>query len=168
MVSLYYARPKEEVNDCEMFDLKLELIEVKNEEDERVYKLKIQFLYKNMERKAAMSVLDIGLPTGYIFNKNDLEALSKGHDRIIAEYEMNKALSEKGSLIIYLNTVSNRQHEEISFRIEREIKVGVLQPASVSIYEYYNRKHCVKFYRPERKDGELLRLCENEACFCAE
>ncbi|KAK5603434.1 hypothetical protein CRENBAI_007644 [Crenichthys baileyi] len=44
MVSLYYARPKEEVNDCEMFDLKLELTEVKIEEEERVYKLKIKVL----------------------------------------------------------------------------------------------------------------------------
>ncbi|KAK5618649.1 hypothetical protein CRENBAI_014611 [Crenichthys baileyi] len=121
-----------------------------------------------MERQASMSILDIGLPTGYTFNKNDLEALSKGRDRIIAQYEANKALSEKGSLIIYLNTVSNRRPEEISFRIEREMKVGVLQPASVSVYEYYNNKRCVKFYRPERRDGELLRLCENEGCFCAE
>ncbi|KAM4750144.1 complement C3-like [Anableps anableps] len=168
MVSLYYAMPTKEKSDCEMFDLTLELSEVKIEEDKRVYKLKIEVLYKNTERKASMSILDVGLPSGCTFNKNDLDALSKGRDRIIAEYEANKVLSEKGSLIIYLNTVSNTRPEEISFRIEQEMKGALLQPAAVSIYEYYNKKRCVKFYRPERRSGELLRLCQNDGCLCAE
>ncbi|XP_015229127.1 PREDICTED: complement C3-like [Cyprinodon variegatus] len=168
MVSLYYAVPKKEESDCEMFDLNLELIDEKVTEDERVYMLKIEVLYKNREREASMSILDVGFPTGYTFNKNDLDALSKGHDRIIREYEANKVLSEKGSLIIYLSKVSNTQPEEISFRIEREMKVAILQPAAVSVYEYYNKKRCVKFYRPKRRTGELLKLCQNEGCLCAE
>lgn len=27
---------------------------------------------------------------------------------------------------------------------------------------------CVRFYHPERKAGELLRLCRNDECICAE
>lgn len=27
---------------------------------------------------------------------------------------------------------------------------------------------CVRFYHPERKTGELLRLCRNDECICAE
>ncbi|PWA14974.1 hypothetical protein CCH79_00014289 [Gambusia affinis] len=145
MVSLYYAIPTKKESDCEM--------------------------YKNMERNASMSILDIGLPTGYKFNKNDLDALSKGRDRIIDDYEADKELSEKGSLIIYLKMVPNSRPEEISFRIEQSMPVGFLQPAAVSVYEYYetaSEKRCVKFYRPQRESGELLRLCEGEACLCAE
>uniref|UniRef100_A0A3B3WJD3 Anaphylatoxin-like domain-containing protein n=1 Tax=Poecilia mexicana TaxID=48701 RepID=A0A3B3WJD3_9TELE len=164
MVSLYYAIPTKRESDCEMFDLTVELIE----ENKRVYKLKIEVLYKNTERNASMSILDIGLPTGYKFNKNDLDALSTGRDRIIDEYEANKELSEKGSLIIYLNKVSHTRPEEISFRIEQSMAVEFLQPAAVSVYEYYDKKRCVKFYRPQRKSGELLRLCQSEACLCAE
>uniref|UniRef100_A0A3B3Y6Y5 Anaphylatoxin-like domain-containing protein n=1 Tax=Poecilia mexicana TaxID=48701 RepID=A0A3B3Y6Y5_9TELE len=172
MVSLYYAIPTKRESDCEMFDLTVELIE------DSVTLLNVfvhLFLcvcrYKNTERNASMSILDIGLPTGYKFNKNDLDALSTGRDRIIDEYEANKELSEKGSLIIYLNKVSHTRPEEISFRIEQSMAVEFLQPAAVSVYEYYDiasEKRCVKFYRPQRKSGELLRLCQSEACLCAE
>ncbi|XP_037546421.1 complement C3-like [Nematolebias whitei] len=168
ILSVYYAMPSKRVSDCEMFDLTLDLSEEKIDETERIYKLRIEVLYKNKVHNASMSILDVGLPTGYIFNKNDLDSISSGHGRIIDKYETNTALSEKGSLIIYLRTISNTRPEEISFRIEQKHKVGVLQPAAVSVYEYYNKKQCVKFYRPERQDGELLRLCKGDACICAE
>ncbi|XP_035993189.1 complement C3 [Fundulus heteroclitus] len=168
MVSLYYAIPSKEERDCEMFDMKLKLIEVNSEEGARVYKLKIEILYKNREKNASMSILDVGLPTGYNFNKNDLDALSKGHDRIIADYEANTALSERGSLIIYLSKVSNTQYEEITFKIEQQMKVAFLQPAAVSVYEYYNKKRCVQFYRPGRISGELLTFHHNDGYLCAE
>ncbi|TDH11194.1 hypothetical protein EPR50_G00058260 [Perca flavescens] len=115
-----------------------------------------------------MSVLDIGWPTGFTVNTADLDLLSKGRARIFPKYEMNTVLSERGSLIIYLDKVSHTQPEEIAFRIHQELKVGVLQPAAVSIYEYYDQIHCVKFYHPERKDGKLQRLCTSDACRCAE
>ncbi|KAM9769654.1 complement C3-like [Menidia menidia] len=168
MVSLYYAMPKTQKKDCERFHLAVELIPDTITEEKSIYKLKIEFYYKHKERNASMSILDIGLPTAYIFNKNDLDALSKGRDRLISKYEMNNALSERGSLIIYLDKVSNSRPEEISFRIERVMKVGVLQPAAVSIYEYYDKKHCVEFYRPERKSGALEKRCTDDACICAE
>ncbi|KAF1388636.1 hypothetical protein PFLUV_G00092360, partial [Perca fluviatilis] len=50
-----------------------------------------------------MSILDIGLPTGFTVNTADLDSLSKGKARNIAKYEMNTVLSERGSLIIYLD-----------------------------------------------------------------
>uniref|UniRef100_A0A3Q4GC77 Anaphylatoxin-like domain-containing protein n=1 Tax=Neolamprologus brichardi TaxID=32507 RepID=A0A3Q4GC77_NEOBR len=55
------------------------------------------------ERNASMSIIDVGLPTGFTFDKNDLDALSKSHSKIISRYESNTDLSERGSLIIYLN-----------------------------------------------------------------
>ncbi|KAE8300816.1 Complement C3 Complement C3 beta chain Complement C3 alpha chain [Larimichthys crocea] len=174
MVSMYYALPKEKKSNCEKFNLSVELINPdKMDTVEKIYKLVIKVLYKNKETDATMSILDIGLLTGYQINTDDLNELSTGHSRQISKYEINKALSERGSLIIYLNKVSHTKPEEIVFRIHQKQKVGVLQPAAVSVYEYYNHQHniqppCMKFYHPERISGELLRLCQSSGCICAE
>ncbi|KAM7393941.1 hypothetical protein PAMP_020774 [Pampus punctatissimus] len=168
LVSLYYALPKEKESDCQKFNLSVQLLPDKMDEDEKIYKLKIEVLYKDRDHDATMSVLDIGLLTGFTVNTNDLDLLSKGRARTIAKYEMNTVLSERGSLIIYLDKVSHTRPEEITFRVHQKLKVGVLQPAAVSVYEYYEQKHCVKFYHPERRSGQLLRLCRNDECTCAE
>nr|QNA47551.1 complement C3-like protein [Amphiprion clarkii] len=168
MVSLYYALPKENDSGCEMFDLNVQLLPVKLDEDERIYKLTIEVMFKDKQRNTTMSILDVGFPTGFTFNKDDLDRLSKGRAHNIANYEMDKVLSESGSLIIYLDKISNVRSEEISFRIHQDMKVGILQPAAVSVYEYNNKKHCMKFYHPERKQGELPKLCTAKACTCAE
>uniref|UniRef100_A0A4W6DY20 Uncharacterized protein n=1 Tax=Lates calcarifer TaxID=8187 RepID=A0A4W6DY20_LATCA len=168
MVSLYYALPKEKESDCEKFNMTVELIPDKMDEDEKIYKLKIRVLYKDKDHDATMSILDIGLLTGYTVNTNDLDLLAKGRARTIAKYEMNTALSERGSLIIYLDKVSHTRPEEITFRIHQKLKVGILQPAAVSVYEYYDQTRCMKFYHPQRRGGQLLRLCRNDECTCAE
>ncbi|XP_068583426.1 complement C3-like isoform X1 [Cebidichthys violaceus] len=169
MVSLYYAHPKEKESDCQKFDMSVQLLPAPAEKmDEKMYKLKIEVLYKDNDSDASMSILDIGLLTGFTVDTKDLDLLSKGRARTIAKYEMNKVLSERGSLIIYLDKVSHTQPEEISFRVHQKLKVGVLQPAAVSVYEYYNQTRCVKFYHPERKAGQLMRLCRTNECTCAE
>ncbi|KAK1890079.1 Complement C3 [Dissostichus eleginoides] len=169
MVSLYYALPKQNESDCQKFNLSVQLIPEKMDEEEKIYKLRIEVLYKDTERDAAMSILDIGLLTGFTVNTKDLDLLSKGHACTIAKYEMDKSgLSERGSLIIYLDKVSHTRPEEIIFRVHQKMKVGVLQPAAVSVYEYYEQTHCVQFYHPERKGGKLLRLCRGDLCTCAE
>ncbi|XP_047433324.1 complement C3-like isoform X2 [Mugil cephalus] len=168
MVSLYYARPKEMSSHCQKFNLSVELLTEKVRDDETVYRLKIEVLYKDKERDATMSILDIGLLTGFTVNTKDLDLLSRGRARMIAKYEMNTVLSERGSLVLYLDKVSHKRPEEISFRLHQKMKVGVLQPAAVSVYEYYNQTDCVKFYHPERQEGQLLTLCLHGECTCAE
>uniref|UniRef100_A0A3B3DJU0 NTR domain-containing protein n=1 Tax=Oryzias melastigma TaxID=30732 RepID=A0A3B3DJU0_ORYME len=168
MVSLYYAQPQEKESDCQKFNLSVNLLPDKKIGDEKVYKLQIEVLYKDSERDATMSILDIGLLTGFTPNLDDLKALSGGRAPIISKYEMNTALSERGSLIIYLDKVSHTRPEEISFRLQQAMEVGVLQPAAVSVYEYYEQTPCVKFYHPEREAGQLLQLCRGDECICAE
>uniref|UniRef100_A0A673AC78 Complement C3-like n=1 Tax=Sphaeramia orbicularis TaxID=375764 RepID=A0A673AC78_9TELE len=164
MVSLYYARPVEKESDCQKFNVSVELIPG----NLRIYKLKIEVLYKDRDNDATMSILDIGLLTGFTADTNDLNLLSKGPARTIAKYEMNEVLSERGSLIIYLDKVSHTHPEEISFRVQQTFKGAILQPAVVSVYEYYDQTPCLKFYHPEREAGRLMRLCRNEECTCAE
>ncbi|XP_041789937.1 complement C3-like [Chelmon rostratus] len=171
MVSLYYALPKERESDCQKFNLSVQLLPEKLDENEKIYKMRIEVLFKDRERDAAMSVLDIGMLTGFTVDTNDLSLLSKGRARTISKYNINSAESERGSLIIYLDKVSHTRPEEIMFRIHQKLKVGILQPAAVSVYEHghhQDKTRCMKFYHPERRAGQLLRLCRNNECTCAE
>ncbi|KAE8300822.1 Complement C3 Complement C3 beta chain Complement C3 alpha chain [Larimichthys crocea] len=137
MVSFYYALPKEKENNCQNFNLSVQLIQA--ETDSETYKLKINYFFKNKTHDAGMSILDIGLLTGFTADTNDLKLLSSGHAKTMSKFEMNTALSEKGSLIIYLDKVSHTREEEITFHVNQKHKVGVFQPAAVSIYEYYEQ-----------------------------
>uniref|UniRef100_A0A8C5HLC2 Complement C3-like n=1 Tax=Gouania willdenowi TaxID=441366 RepID=A0A8C5HLC2_GOUWI len=167
MVSFYYAKPSQGKSDCHKFNMSIELIpEIEN--DESVYKLRIEVLYLDKTHDSTMTILDIGLLTGYTVETKDLESLSSGPDRTIAHYEMDKLLSERGSLIIYLDKVSHTLADEISFRIHKTIKAALLQPAAVSVYEYYNGIKCVKFYHPMRDSGNLLLLDLGKVKKCAE
>ncbi|XP_056136550.1 complement C3-like isoform X2 [Lampris incognitus] len=168
MVSLYYSLPVVKESDCNKFSLTVELIPEKLRENGSIYKLKIEILYLDKTKDATMSILDIGLLTGFTADTNDLKLLANGKDRTISKYEMDNILSDKGSLIIYLDKVSHKRPDEIAFRITQKIRVGVLQPAAVSVYEYLDQRQCIKFYHPERSGGQLLRLCQNEVCTCAE
>uniref|UniRef100_A0A8C7GNM5 Complement C3 n=1 Tax=Oncorhynchus kisutch TaxID=8019 RepID=A0A8C7GNM5_ONCKI len=94
------------------------------------------------------------------------ELLSTGREKYIQKFEMDKKLSERGSLIIYLDQVSFKLPDKVAFRIHKVQDVGLLQPVGVTVYEYYNR--CVKFYHPMKKDGTLNRLCQDDVCRCAE
>uniref|UniRef100_A0A8C7JKG4 Complement C3 n=1 Tax=Oncorhynchus kisutch TaxID=8019 RepID=A0A8C7JKG4_ONCKI len=116
------------------------------------------------DRNATMTILDISLLTGFVVDVEDLKQLSTGTERYIQRFEMDKNLSERGSLIIYLDQVS--VSDKVAFRIHKVQDVGLLQPVGVTVYEYYNR--CVKFYHPNKKDGTLNRLCQEDVCRCAE
>ncbi|XP_034545799.1 complement C3-like [Notolabrus celidotus] len=165
MVSLYYAPLREQSRDCQKFNLSVQLIPEITDDNEQTYRLRIDVMYKDTKHDATLSILDISLLTGFIVNTQDLDNMSQGPARTIANYDMNTVLSERGSLIIYLDKVSHTQPEEITFRIHQKFKVGVLQPAAVSVYEYYDPESpCVKFYRPERKTKQPH--CTNDECIC--
>ncbi|XP_016139806.1 complement C3-like [Sinocyclocheilus grahami] len=172
VVTEYYAKPKESKSTCKNFELALTF-----ERDNKVtyqgatesYKLVINTRYLSADRDATMSILDISLLTGFVVDENDLKALSTGHDRMIQKFEMNKQLSERGSLIIYLDKISHTREDRISFRLHRIMNGGFLQPAAVTVYEYYSiENRCLRFYHPTRKEGALQKICKNDVCQCAE
>uniref|UniRef100_A0A671NR60 Complement C3-like n=1 Tax=Sinocyclocheilus anshuiensis TaxID=1608454 RepID=A0A671NR60_9TELE len=161
VLTLYYARPVEKKSDCTFFDLT-----VKMEKDNEG---KIEFIFKSDKTDATMTILDIGIPTGFTVETRDLEELSRGKERYIQKFEMDKVLSERGSLILYLDTVLRKEPQRIAFRMNKILNVGLLQPAAVTIYEYYSpNARCTKFFHPERTDGAISRLCKGELCQCAE
>uniref|UniRef100_A0A673L9A5 Complement C3-like n=1 Tax=Sinocyclocheilus rhinocerous TaxID=307959 RepID=A0A673L9A5_9TELE len=152
VLTLYYARPVEKKSDCTFFDLT-----VKMEKDNEGKNEFMPFLI------LIMSCIEVFV---FLFS---CPQLSSGKERYIQKYEMNKVLSERGSLILYLDKVSHKEKEVISFRMQKLYNVGLLQAAAVTIYEYYSPDaRCTKFYHPERTDGALYRLCKGDLCQCAE
>ncbi|XP_061686699.1 complement C3-like [Syngnathoides biaculeatus] len=116
-----------------------------------------------------MVVLDINLPTGFTPENSDLEMLSNSVDRYINNFKMVDNLSERGSLIIHLFKVSHKEPEILIFRLQQNFKVGLLQPSSVTVYEYYNPDHrCSKTYTPRQDQGDLTHICKENICRCAQ
>ncbi|KAL1281211.1 hypothetical protein QQF64_000014 [Cirrhinus molitorella] len=153
VLTLYYARPAEKKSDCTLFDLTVKMEsepETKQEGAIESYKLTMDFYYKSDKSDATMTILDIGIPTGFTVDSRDLE-------------------ERRGSLILYLDKVLRSESQRIAFRMHKMLNVGLLQPAAVSIYEYYSPDaRCTKFFHPEREDGALYRLCKGDQCQCAE
>ncbi|XP_026068420.1 complement C3-like [Carassius auratus] len=171
VLTMYYARPVEKKSDCTFFDLTVKMEKDKETKQGAIetYMLTVDFYYKSGKSDATMTILDIGLPTGFVVEENDLKELSRGKERFIQKFEMNEVLSERGSLILYLDKVSHKEKEVISFRMHQLYNVGLLQPAAVTIYEYYSPDaRCRKFYHPERTDAVIHRLCKGDLCLCAE
>ncbi|XP_056621745.1 complement C3-like [Triplophysa dalaica] len=172
VVTEYYAKAKDRNTDCKNFELELTF-----EKENRVtysgasesYKLTINTRYLSAERDATMSILDVSLLTGFVVDENDLKALSTGHGRLIQKFEMNKQLSDRGSLIIYLDRISHEWKDKVTFKIHKVMETGFLQPAAVTVYEYYSMENrCLKFYHPTRKQGALKKICHKDVCQCAE
>ncbi|KAK2818284.1 hypothetical protein Q7C36_022217 [Tachysurus vachellii] len=174
VTTVYYARPIEKKSDCKMFNLSVEMRQeskVSYPDAQESYEVIINIQFKDPERDATMSILDIGLLTGFVVDENDLQDLTIGRDKYIQKFEMDKQLSERGSLIMYLNKVSHSFPERIVFKVHKINNVALLQPAAVSVYEYYSPgERCMKFYHPTKKDGALVRLCshQKDLCHCAE
>lgn len=165
-VTLYYAKPGKKNTKCN-FELNVNF--EKEPRGTESYKLTIEIRFLMSDRNAGMTILDISMMTGFEPDETDLKKLVNGIDQYIHKYEINKELSEQGSLIIYLDTVSNKNKERIVFRMKKMFNVDFLQPALVSVYEYYStEKPCMAFYDPERDKGLLDTLCHNDVCLCAE
>ncbi|KAI5623488.1 complement component c3a precursor [Silurus asotus] len=174
VMTIYYARPIEKKSNCKNYTVSLEMKReaiTSYSNAEESYMFTINVLYNDPNGDAPMTILDIGLLTGFVVDKRDLTELSSGNDKYIQKFEMNEELSERGSLIIYLDKVSHSVPDRIAFRMHKLSKVIKLQPAAVSVYEYYSpEERCVKFYHPTKKEGALSMLCSNREglCECAE
>uniref|UniRef100_A0A665W6N5 Complement C3-like n=1 Tax=Echeneis naucrates TaxID=173247 RepID=A0A665W6N5_ECHNA len=175
LLSVYYVLPYERESNCKKFNLSVQILPgylfciCK-----RVLPIHSVHRFLDRQKDAIMAIVDVGMLTGFSVYTNDLDALSKGTSKIISHYDINSPLSERGSVILYLDKISHSEKQEISFRIQQDLKGKNLQPAAVTVYEYYDHQnkdetHCMKFYHPKREGGELMRLCSDEnRCTCAE
>ncbi|CAL8328550.1 unnamed protein product [Merluccius merluccius] len=116
-----------------------------------------------------MVVLDISLPTGFTPDHSDLERLSNSVDHYISHFQVVDNLSDRGSLIIHLFKVSHKEPEILIFRLQQNFNVGLLQPSSVTVYEYYNPDHrCSRTYSAAEDTAAVTHICRNDVCRCTE
>ncbi|KAK0136530.1 Venom factor [Merluccius polli] len=116
-----------------------------------------------------MVVLDISLPTGFTPDHSDLERLSNSVDHYISHFQVVDNLSDRGSLIIHLFKVSHKEPEILIFRLQQNFNVGLLQPSSVTVYEYYNPDHrCSRTYSAAEDTAAVTHICRNDTCRCTE
>ncbi|XP_053472713.1 complement C3 [Ictalurus furcatus] len=172
VVTVYNELPDEhEKSSCNGFDLNVSISE-SNEKPpadvEKVYKLGIN-VRALTQHQVRMAVLDISLPTGFEPETSDLQLLTNSVDRYINNFQVVDNLSDRGSLIIHLFKVSNKEADVISFRLNQKFKVSLLQPSTVTVYQYYNTdKRCSRFYTPLEDKEQLSQICKDNICRCTQ
>ncbi|XP_011799019.1 PREDICTED: complement C3 [Colobus angolensis palliatus] len=172
VVTMYHAKAKGQLT-CNKFDLKVTIkpapeTEKRPQDAKNTMILEICTRYRG-DQDATMSILDISMMTGFVPDTDDLKQLANGVDRYIAKYELDKAFSDRNTLIIYLDKVSHSEDDCIAFKVHQYFNVELIQPGAVKVYAYYNlAESCTRFYHPEKEDGKLNKLCRDELCRCAE
>ncbi|XP_075062652.1 complement C3 [Mixophyes fleayi] len=172
VLSVYHAIETEKEKKCSNFDLSVTVKEehnIKKPEDAKsTVSIEICTRYLK-DTDATMSILAISMMTGFVSDIESLNKLMKGVDKYISKFEINKEATDKGMLIIYLDKVSHSEEECVKFYAHQIFEVGLIQPADVTVYDYYTPENrCTKFYHMEEGSKLLGRICNGEVCRCAE
>uniref|UniRef100_A0A8C8B3E9 Complement C3 n=1 Tax=Otus sunia TaxID=257818 RepID=A0A8C8B3E9_9STRI len=176
VVTIYNAKIPEKDNKCDSFDLQVQVEDVKAGESPpcpchgAFRSVKITICTRHLDNvDATMSILDVSMLTGFTPDLQDLKRLTDGVDRYISKFEIDQGQSDRSNLIIYLDKISHKAEECFSFRAHQRFQVGLIQPASVSVYSYYKiDDRCTRFYHPDKSGGKLSKICHGDVCRCAE
>nr|BAU69622.1 C43 [Sphyrna zygaena] len=110
-----------------------------------------------------MAIVDISLLSGFQPERHDLEKLKNLADRYIDEYEF-----KDGRVLLYLETVTE-QKQCVVFGAKQIFPIGLIQPASAILYDYYNPNlKCRIFYNAPDQSAFVSKLCQHDVCECAE
>ncbi|NXY54795.1 CO5 protein, partial [Callaeas wilsoni] len=88
---------------------------------------------------SAHAVMDIGLVSGVEANPEDLStaSLASGVDQLIADYEI-----KDGHILLQIDSVPAHKFLCVGFRISELFRVGMLNPATFTVYEYHAPGMC--------------------------
>ncbi|XP_069804255.1 venom factor-like [Dendropsophus ebraccatus] len=171
VMAVYYEITTEKEAECKNFDLRVTLTtdEVPAKRD-ALETVTMNICYRHLKDvDATMSLIDVSMMTGFAPDTDSLNKLINGVEKYISLYESNKGAFDRGSLIIYLDRVSHKEEECLKFKLNKYLNVGLIQPGSVSIYDYYAPENrCQKFYHNEENNKLMGRLCYDSVCRCAE
>ncbi|KAM4749202.1 A.superbus venom factor 1-like [Rhinophrynus dorsalis] len=171
VTSFYYALMTEQDRKCNNYDLS---VTVKNASlaprpagAKGTISITVCMRYlKSVD--AIMPILDIAMLTGFSPDINDLEKLPRGEGKYISRFEINKGASKRSNVIFYLDRISHTQEECLKFNAHQFFKVGLIQPASVTVYNYNTPEtRCTKFYHVEEGSVLLGKICHGVLCHCA-
>ncbi|KAM4038068.1 complement C3 [Anomaloglossus baeobatrachus] len=173
VMSVYHALVTEKDKECKNFELSVTVKDLPNdnrEQENALARASVEICARHLKGSdATMSIFDVSMMTGFAPDVESLNKLSKGVEKYISKFEINKESTDKGTLIIYLDKISHKEENCIKFTVKQIFKVGLIQPASVTVYDYYTPENrCTKFYHVD-KDSKLLgKICQNDVCRCAE
>ncbi|XP_072006362.1 complement C3-like [Engystomops pustulosus] len=172
VLSVYYALETEKEKKCTNFDLSVTIKDEPYAKKPDGAKSTVSMTICTRFLKtydATMSILDISMMTGFEPDKESLEKLKKGVDRYISSFEINKEAFDKGTLILYLDRISHAEEDCVKFYLHQVFEVGLIQPGSVTVYDYYTpNNRCTKFYHVSEDSKLLGKICTGEVCRCAE
>ncbi|NXD51322.1 CO5 protein, partial [Corvus moneduloides] len=92
---------------------------------------------------SAHAVMDIGLVSGVEANPEDLSTASIeecGVDQLIADYEI-----KDGHVLLQIDSVPAHKFLCVGFRISELFRVGMLNPATFTVYEYHAPGMCSRY-----------------------
>uniref|UniRef100_A0A8C8SS84 Anaphylatoxin-like domain-containing protein n=1 Tax=Pelusios castaneus TaxID=367368 RepID=A0A8C8SS84_9SAUR len=163
VISTYKVKLPEDESRCKKFDLKVSLEETQLG---KFCHFPIRYLG---DSDASLPILDISMLTGFFPDVEDLAKLSQGHKISIPKSQMNQTSLDRSTLLIYLDKVSQRTEHCLTFKAHQFVQVTLIQPASVTIYDYDSTDdRCTKFYHLSKKNGLLSKICHGDVCLCAE
>ncbi|XP_055983278.1 complement C4-B-like isoform X2 [Sorex fumeus] len=112
---------------------------------------------------SGMAIADITLLSGFQAHRADLEKLTSLSDRYVSHFE-----TEGPHVLLYFDSVPTTK-ECVGFSAIQEVAVGLVQPASATLYDYYNpERKCAVFYGAPSRSKILSTLCSGDVCQCAE
>nr|XP_020024063.1 complement C4-A isoform X1 [Castor canadensis] len=112
---------------------------------------------------SGMAIADITLLSGFRALRADLEKLTSLSDRYVSHFE-----TDGPHVLLYFDSVPTSR-ECVGFGAVQEVAVGLVQPASAALYDYYSPEHkCSVFYGAPSKSKLLSTLCSADVCQCAE
>ncbi|XP_071974283.1 complement C3-like isoform X2 [Engystomops pustulosus] len=163
VMTLYQALLNEE-QQCNGFTLKADMKQ--HETKRETYILHIRTRYQG-DLPATMTIIEITMLSGFVPNIQDLKQLTDEKENYIMKFE-TKTSGSNGTVVLYLPKVPNNEDSEIGFGIHKMSEIGLLQPADISIYEYYDLdKKCSTFYNLPNESGHLRKICKGSLCKCA-
>nr|XP_060616241.1 complement C4-like [Anolis sagrei ordinatus] len=111
-----------------------------------------------------MVIVDITLLSGFQPDEGDLNQLRDVPDRYISHWEL-----QGRRLMLYIDSVPESERECLAFKAKQTVSVGKLQPASATIYDFYEPdQRCNIFYGAPNKPQYVSALCSDDVCQCAE
>eukprot|EP00062_Callorhinchus_milii_P023789 gi/632982999/ref/XP_007908431.1/ PREDICTED: complement C4-like [Callorhinchus milii] len=115
------------------------------------------------EIKSGMAVVDISLLSGFEPDTTHLEKLKNGVDKYIDQYEL-----KDGKVLLYLDMVRVKK-ECVVFAANQVVPVGLVQPATATLYDFYNPSvKCTVTYSAPEHSVLVSTLCHTDVCECAE
>ncbi|XP_056412693.1 A.superbus venom factor 1-like [Hyla sarda] len=149
---------------CNGFTLEAEVKPHETKAD--TYTLHLRTRYQG-ELPATMTLIEVTMLSGFSPIVEDLKKLENKVENYIMKFETQSSTSN-GTVVLYLTKVPNNEDFEIGFGIHKNFEIGLLQPADISIYEYYDLdKKCSTFYNLPEESGHLRKICKGSSCKCA-